>query len=432
MTNPDRAFHARRTQNWLWLAFLYGSYYALRYNLSLANAPIRAEFGFSKAEFGLVLSGTYIAYAVGQFVNGPIVDRFGGKRMMLVGAAGTILANVLFGLNALTGQLNLFVAVWVLNGYVQAFGSPGNHKVNCHWFAVGERGLFAGVFSAVVYLGRAAMMLVGPFILSFFHWKWLFFAPAAVAALVAVAMWRQVAETPRETGHDVSFADSKVAAGTHVSFFTSLRLVMGNRTMWIFGLAYLSTGVVRNGLEQWFPSYLQEVHGIAPGSVEFGAQAILMPLAALAGAISAGWVSDHLFQARRGPVVAIMYFLQAAVLVGFVYASDPHVCGTLLIVLSFLFSGPHSIVGTAVTMDYGGKEATGAATGFIDGMQYLGATLVGVGMGHLIDLLGWTAWGPSLILFAVAGGALTCLVWNAGGRGGAADPGDLAPDRQAA
>lgn len=412
----DKSFIARRRMNWLWLAFLYGSFYALRYNLSLANKPIRDEFGFTKAQFGTILTATYIAYAVGQFINGPLVDRFGGKRTMIFGAIGTIIANVLFGLNAYTGLINLFVAVWILNGYMQAYGSPGNHRVNCHWFGVEERGTFSGLFSAVVYMGRFFIMLAGPVIIAYCHWKWIFFVPAVIACFVVIGMHFFVKETPNEAGFELDCADSKLKKGEKVDFFTSFRIILRNKTMWIMGLAYFSTGVVRNGLEQWFPSYLQEVHNIPQGSVEFGAQAILMPIAALAGAITAGVLSDKVFNSRRGPVVAIMYFAQAALLILFMFAVSPAWCGAIIIALSFMFSGPHSLIGNAATLDLGGKEAVGTATGFFDAMQYIGAALVGVGMGKLIDVFGWQAWGPSLIVFALSGGLLMCFVWKEGGR----------------
>ncbi len=410
-----KAFIARRRTNWLWLAFLYGSFYALRYNLSLANAPIREEFGFSKAEFGYIITATYIAYAIGQFVNGPIVDKFGGKRMMLFGAFGTIAANIWFGLSAYTGLLNLFICAWVLNGYMQAYGAPGNIRVNSHWFKVEERGIFSGLFTAVVYLGRLAIMLIGPIIIAHCHWKWVFIAPAIFACLVSLGMYAFVKETPKEAGLKIDFAESVADDHKKPTFWTSLKIVMTNKFMWITGFAYLSTGVVRNGLEQWFPSYLTEIHNFGQASWQFGAQAALMPISALLGAISAGYISDKLFNSRRGPVVALMYFAQAVVLVFFMFAKSPMWCGISLIVLSFLFSGPHSIIGTAVAMDFGGKEASATAHGFVDAMQYIGGSLVGVFMGKVIDVFGWGAWGTSLIAFAVGGGLLMCSIWKVGG-----------------
>ncbi len=405
-------FIKRRRVNWLSLAFLYGSFYALRYNLSLANKSICDEYGFTNAQFGLIISATYIAYAIGQFVNGPIVDKFGGKKMMIFGALGTILANILFGLSAYTGVLNMFVAVWILNGYMQAYGAPGNLKVNGSWFQVKERGIFSGIFTAVVYCGRLAIMIAGPFIIANYHWKWVFIAPAIFACFVTLGVVFFVKETPKEAGFDIDFAESKIHKDEHIHFLTSLKLVLSSKVMWIMGLAYLSTGVVRNGLEQWFPKYLQEVHNILPGSVKFGAQATLMPIAALLGAMTAGWVSDRLFDSKRGPIVALMYFAQAILLLLFIFAISPMWCGVLLIVLSFMFSGPHCIIGSAAAMDFGGKEATATAHGFVDAMQYVGASLVGVLMGKIIDVFGWKGWGPSLIAFAVMGGILMCFVWN--------------------
>ena len=38
-------------------------------------------------------------------------------------------------------------------------------------------------------------------------------------------------------------------------------------------------------------------------------------------------------------------------------------------------------------------------------------------MGKMIDVFGWKAWNTSLIIFAVGGGLLMCLVWKVGGKG---------------
>lgn len=412
-----RNFRLRRQYNWLSLAALYGSFYALRYNFSLANKSIADQFHFTNEQMGAMITGTAIAYAVGQFVNGPIVDRFGGKRMMLFGAGGTILANLLFGINAYSGVLNLFIAVWVLNGYMQAFGSPGNLKVNGHWFSLEERGLFSGVFTAVVYLGRLAIMVIGPLLIVHAHWQWVFLAPAIFTVLTVLVVLFVVRETPCEAGFDVDYAASRMnASETRTHFFTALGIVLRNKNMWLMGSAYFCLGIVRNGLEQWFPKYLAEAHQIAPGSVQFGAVVALMPIAALLGAISAGAISDRFFQSRRAPVVALMFFAQALLLLFFTFSVTPIGHGVLLLLLSFMFSGPHAIIGSAVAMDFGGKEATGTAHGFVDAMQYCGAAMIGVGMGRLLDLFGWDVWGPSLMLFAVAGGLLLLPVWNVRGR----------------
>src|SRR5438046_8146858 len=90
-------FRARRGLNWTFLGLLYTSYYMCRYNFPIANPQIREELHFDEAQMGVVTTITLLAYAVGQIINGLITDRMGGKRAMLIGAPGAIVANIAFG-----------------------------------------------------------------------------------------------------------------------------------------------------------------------------------------------------------------------------------------------------------------------------------------------------------------------------------------------
>jgi OPA family glycerol-3-phosphate transporter-like MFS transporter len=90
-------FRPRRGLNWGFIGLLYTSFYMCRYNFSIANKSISEEFHFSRAEMGQIITTALLAYACGQIINGLLTDRLGGKRAMLIGAAGTILMNFLFG-----------------------------------------------------------------------------------------------------------------------------------------------------------------------------------------------------------------------------------------------------------------------------------------------------------------------------------------------
>src|SRR5205814_10535828 len=90
-------FRVRRGLNWSCVGLLYTSFYMCRYNLPIANSAISSEFGFSKSQMGWIISTALFAYACGQIINGLLTDRFGGKRAMLIGAAGTIVMNTSSG-----------------------------------------------------------------------------------------------------------------------------------------------------------------------------------------------------------------------------------------------------------------------------------------------------------------------------------------------
>ena len=90
-------FRQRRGLNWGFIGLLYTSFYMCRYNPAIANKSISTEYGFSKADMGLIITTSLLAYAFGQIINGLLTDKMGGKRAMLIGAAGTITMNIIFG-----------------------------------------------------------------------------------------------------------------------------------------------------------------------------------------------------------------------------------------------------------------------------------------------------------------------------------------------
>ena len=202
-------FRPRRGLNWAFIGLLYTSFYMCRYNLSLANSAISSEFGFTKAQMGNIITTALLAYACGQIINGLLADHLGGKRAMLIGAAGTIIMNLAFGVASFWGLLWLFVVIRGIDGYVQAFGSPGMVKINAAWFRPTERGGFAGIFGFMINLGRFGIFKLGPALLAGFtflgliqipplHWRWLFWIPAGIALVVGVCMAFIVKETPED------------------------------------------------------------------------------------------------------------------------------------------------------------------------------------------------------------------------------------------
>jgi OPA family glycerol-3-phosphate transporter-like MFS transporter len=83
------------------------------------------------------------------------------------------------------------------------------------------------------------------------------------------------------------------------------------------------------------------------------------------------------------------------------------------VVNSFAISMVHSMLSGTASMDFGGKRAAATAAGLFDGMQYIGGSFVGIGMGWLLETAGWTAWGPSMVVFSVIGGVIMLFLWNA-------------------
>ena len=59
--------------------------------------------------------------------------------------------------------------------------------------------------------------------------------------------------------------------------------------------------------------------------------------------------------------------------------------------IGFTTYDAHMVIVATVPMDYGIRKAACSAAGFIDGFGYIGAGLVRVGTGWLVDRWGWNA-----------------------------------------
>jgi len=392
-------FRPRRGLNWTFLGLLYTSFYMCRYNLSIANKSISQEFGFSRAQMGEIITTSLFAYACGQIINGLLADRLGGKRAMLIGAAGTITMNILFGAASFAGMLGLFIAIRGVDGYLQAFGAPGMVKINTAWFSHRERGRFSGIFGFMINLGRFGIFSLGPALLAGFsvlglltipplHWRWLFWAPSVICALMAVGMALTVKETPEEAGFEGVIPDDSgdmVADGVRAQVGLVIRTIASNPVVWVTACAYACTGAVRQAVDQWFPRYMQDLYDVDLNSARFKFLAFLIPFVASAGSLTAGYVSDLLFKGRRAPVAAALYFLETTIILLAAQFHSSSAAILFLVLISFTANSTHSILGSAAPMDLGGRRMAGFALGLIDSFQYFGGSLAGIFLGQLLD-----------------------------------------------
>ena len=138
-------------------------------------------------------------YGCAVFLNGPLADRIGGKRAILIGAAGAAIFNLLFGLCHLlilkpavvvggqvvshaelgaglnnTSVIAMFAVLWACNHYFQSFGALSIVKINAAWFKVSERGKFAGIFGIMIQTGRTLAFTLLPLLLRFLPWQYAF------------------------------------------------------------------------------------------------------------------------------------------------------------------------------------------------------------------------------------------------------------------
>lgn len=417
--NHPADYRRRRFLNWFPLGLTYATFYMGRYNLNVASKSMMTQFGFNKAEFGVIATAGFWTYALSVMFNGPLADRIGGKKAILFGALGASLLNLVIGLLFLNGwQTKVIVGMsllYAVNQYFQSFGALSVVKVNAPWFHVKERGVFGGIFGIMISGGYFLAMTVGGWILSYFPWYMIFLIPSAAIFTMFLVDLFLVKDTPKEAGFEnfnTGDATSHEAGQPPLKLGELLRRVLGNRVIMILAASEFCTGFVRQGLLLWFVPFLVEVHKIEHGTTLFSVASTGITVGGILGGIACGYLSDKVFQSRRPPVAFLFYLMQIVALFWLGRTGSPATASFLIGFSCMWIFGVHGMLTGTASMDFGGTRAASTVAGLLDGVQYLASGLTGFLMGHYLDKWGWGSWTLMIMPFSLIGALLMTRLWN--------------------
>jgi len=336
------AFRMRRFWNWFPMGLTYAFLYMARYNLTVSKNALGEMM--TKSDFGLIFAAGTFTYAFAFLINGPLTDKIGGKRAILIGALGSAIANVLmgfiiFGILMRNWTLNLTLAfslLYACNMYFQSFGAVAIVKVNAAWFHVRERGVFGGIFGVLISLGLYFAFDWGEAIvaatrsaainLNFFEstlrqllgitnatidqtW-WVFFIPAIILLVFFVLEIFLLRDRPGQSGF-ADFETGDASAGESDKPFNLKELlvkILTNPIIVTIAIIEFCSGVMRNGIMHWYIIFTKDM-GYVDNFFMSNHWGLLLMLAGVTGGIFAGFISDKIFGSRRGPVAALLYGL---------------------------------------------------------------------------------------------------------------------------
>jgi OPA family glycerol-3-phosphate transporter-like MFS transporter len=414
------AYRRRRFANWFPLALTYAAFYMGRYNINVASTEMMSRFHLSKAQFGLIATAGFWTYGLSVFLNGPLTDRIGGRRSILIASFGTAAVNGLIGLLFFGGwAARVLVGMSLLysvNQYFQSFGALSIIKVNAPWFHVRERGIFGGIIGAMISCGYFLAMTVGGWILVLLPWYFVFLIPSALIFIMHAVDRKFIADTPSSAGfedfHTGDASAGRADLGEAIDWNYLVSNVLTHRVILVLIAAEFCTGFVRQGLLLWFVPFLKEVHGISPGSTLFSMATIGITVGGILGGLLCGWLSDRVFQSRRPPVAFIFYVAQIIFLGLLGRAHSPLAVSVLIGATCAWIFGVHGMLSGTASADFGGTKAAATVTGLLDGVQYVASGLTGFFLGAGIDRFGWGAWTWILMPFSAVGALLMLTLWN--------------------
>jgi sugar phosphate permease len=390
----------------------YAGYYLCRSDYSVALPLIIADMGrrgipapVATIRMGTIASLGVLAYAIGKVPSGGAADFLGGKRNFLLGMSGSVIFTILF---ALGGGLPIFTLAWIGNRLVQSMGWAGVVKVTSKWFSYSSYGAAMGVISLSYLFGDAASrQFMAVLIAHGVGWRGVFVVAGATLGIILALNVIFLRETPRDVGlaepltNPTNVFRQEGEKHKPASLAQLLRPLVGSGVFWLVCLLSFGLTIVRETFNIWTPTYFTQAVGLSDATA--AASSALFPLFGGLSVLAAGFLSDRLGIGGRAAIILWGLALSGIALLVLArgdfgsFKAGPVI---LVALVAFLVLGPYSYLAGAIALDFGGKQGSATASGFIDGVGYLGGVLAGNSVAQISVTYGWR--GAFIMLAAVA------------------------------
>ena len=195
-----------------------GAYSLLQSLVEPVLLTIQENLGTTQATVTWVMT----AYLLSASVATPILGRIGdmvGKERMLVLTLGALAAGSVVA--ALATNIGVMIGARVLQGVGGAV-LPLTFGIIRDVFPREKVAGAVGIAGSLLAVGGGlGLVLAGP-IVNTLSWHWLFWLPAIMVSLAAVASWRFVPRTPRAAAGHVNLAAAFLLAGWLVSLLLAV------------------------------------------------------------------------------------------------------------------------------------------------------------------------------------------------------------------
>ncbi|MFQ6396169.1 MFS transporter [Nocardia sp. KC 131] len=286
---------------WLTIAIILGLVvvnYIDRSAISYAASDLKQEFGITPGQYGFISSAFSIGYMLFALLSGPLVDRFGSRRVLIVGmfiwAAATALTPFAGGFLGL-------ILLRILLGSGEAPCFPAATRVASRWLPAHERGKALALIGGVAVSG--SLLVGGPILtqlIALTSWKGMFWVLAVLGIVWVLVAFPYLRNSPKEASfvsdEELRYIRAGQTEGEDSGHESSVDwgAILRNRNLWLVGFGYFSWGFMFWAFMYWLPQYLQHSFGLSIKAV--GAFSVAPWAAGVVGALAGGVIVDRVYK----------------------------------------------------------------------------------------------------------------------------------------
>jgi FSR family fosmidomycin resistance protein-like MFS transporter len=356
---------------------LIGAGHGLSHFYTLVLPPLfpllKGHFGVSYAALGLVISLLNLATAIAQVPAGVLVDRYGAKRLLILGMAASSLGVI--GA-ALADNYWLLIAAMLVTGLGNAVFHPADYAIMNSAIRPDWMGRAFGIHTFTGNIGFAAAPPVILALATVADWRTaLLIVGLAGIVVMALLMWQG-----EHLASEADMAPASAAAATEVPGGT-LALYLSAPVILCLGF-YVMLAMVTSGVQSFSVTALD-----AQGALDLGAANVALStylVSAMIGVLAGGWIADrsrnHTLFAVTGIALAAVLLLAAGLV------PMPAVLVIAAMAVSGFFNGVIRPARDLIVRAAIPKSAIGRVFGLVSTGGWIGMAATPVMFGYALDV----------------------------------------------
>ncbi len=350
-----------------------------RLSTAVLSEQLTIDFSISATQLGTLHASFFVVYALVQIPSGVLADRYGPRYLGSIGAV--VLSLGAIGFTASNGYLTATISrAFIGLGSGVIFISVLRFCAN--WYRVDEFATMTGLTAGIA--GTGAIIATTPLavVVERLGWRPTVFSLALIGFAAALAVFLIARQSPTTAGLDPIENVPEQPSVTFSQTGRFLKTLARDLDQWLLSITFFAgQGTVLTVIGLWGVPYLISVYGLNVTTASY--YTLFGSIGILIGGPAVGWLSDRIEQRLRPMIVGYGVFLLVLLII-------PIVGTPPLFIIALIYFAIGCCIGVtllalSVIKERYPAEASGVATGVVNGAGFFGATVLPMTMGAAVD-----------------------------------------------
>lgn len=386
----------------VFLFLLYAVVYMTKNMFTSAMAIIVEEGFMTKSQTGLINAVFWLVYAPFQVVGGFAVDKYSPYKLIMIGLAGAVVANIVIYFNQ---SYYIMMSAWVFNAIIQFGVWPGVFKIVSTQIApkMRKKAVFWLLFSTSVGLGLS--MIIASFVT---HWRNNFLV-SVISLIITIIAYAVLNRFLDKKMVETEPAPQKNSEQSEVNKHQMLPLMLSSGLI-VFLIVCLLRVAIDNGIKMMTPVMLMESYENLPAAISTRMSSVLIIFSAV-GTFVAGFMQRNITR-NEAKAQIILYAVSLLPLVVVCFLGYIHYIWILvaLSVSIMLIHGATPFSQSFVALHFENYGRIGTVSGILNATASVGNVLASYVFAKMAEMMPWRGVTASWLITIIICGLLCVAV----------------------